>query len=229
MTTAKMLLLLCCFVISWAAAGFCQPAGPDAAATGRDTTLETILSRLEKRYRSAGFTADFTQTSSLKAMQITDTASGKAMFKRPGMMRWEYEVPDRQQIITDGKKLWIYRPDENQVTVGLFPAFFGDGKGASFLSDIGLLRKKFNLAMEEKDEAGNYVIRMEPKNPIPDITLIHLSVSAATYDVVRIVTFNSYGDETRIALHNISHRESMADKLFQFEIPEHTDIVQLNE
>jgi len=228
MTTGKICLMFCCLVISCATAGFCQPAGPDTAAGG-ETGLETILSRLEKRYRSAGFTADFTQTSSLKAMQITDTASGKAMFKRPGMMRWEYEVPDRQQIITDGKKLWIYRPDEDQVTVGSFPAFFGDGKGASFLSDIGSMRTKFDLSMEGKDEAGNYVIRMEPKNPIPDITLIHISVSAETYDVVRIVTFNSYGDETRIALHNISHRESMADDPFHFEISEHTDIVQLNE
>jgi len=26
------------------------------------------------------------------------------------MMRWEYEKPERQVIITDGKKLWIFRP-----------------------------------------------------------------------------------------------------------------------
>ena len=32
-------------------------------------------------------------------MDITDTASGKAFFKRPGMMRWEYEEPDRQVIV----------------------------------------------------------------------------------------------------------------------------------
>jgi outer membrane lipoprotein-sorting protein len=32
------------------------------------------------------------------------------------MMRWDYEVPN-QKIISNGKALWFYRPDDNQVMV----------------------------------------------------------------------------------------------------------------
>ena len=81
-------------------------------------------------------------------------ASGKVYIKYPGMMRWEYEKPDRQIIITDADKLWIYRPEDNQVMTGKAPTFFRDGKGASFLSDIRLIRQKFDISLEQDPEQG---------------------------------------------------------------------------
>ncbi|HIE00862.1 MAG TPA: outer membrane lipoprotein carrier protein LolA, partial [Thiotrichaceae bacterium] len=28
-------------------------------------------------------------------------------FKKPKKMRWDYETPDKQEIVTDGTTLWI--------------------------------------------------------------------------------------------------------------------------
>jgi outer membrane lipoprotein carrier protein len=75
--------------------------------------LDEILNRVENRYAVAGFSARFEQVSTIPAMDITETASGRIFVKRPGMMRWEYEKPDLQTVITDGKTLWIYRPEDN--------------------------------------------------------------------------------------------------------------------
>ncbi|MEJ2100325.1 MAG: outer membrane lipoprotein carrier protein LolA [Desulfobacterales bacterium] len=110
-------------------------------------SVDQILDRIEKKYTNSEFSADFIQRSYLKAMDIIDQASGKVYIKYPGKMRWEYEKPDRQIFITDGEKLWVYRPDDNQVQVGKAPSFFRGGKGASFLSDITLIRQKFEPLM----------------------------------------------------------------------------------
>ena len=75
-------------------------------------------------------------------MEITDRAAGKAFFKRPGKMRWEYETPDRQTIITDNETLWIFRPEYNQVMIGKAHYFLEFGKGFSFLSYIKIIKKK---------------------------------------------------------------------------------------
>jgi outer membrane lipoprotein carrier protein len=115
--------------------------GYRAFAAEPELTLEQILDRVEKRYTDKSFKAEFAQESTLKAMDITDFASGKIFVRYPGMMRWEYEKPEKQIIVTDGHKLWIYRPADNQVTTGSAPAFFGDGTGASCLSDIKLIRR----------------------------------------------------------------------------------------
>ena len=191
--------------------------------------LEYIIKRVEKRYAVSGFTARFIQTSTLKAMQITETAHGRLSAKRPGMMRWDYEKPDRQLVITDGKKLWIYRPDDSQVMVGKAPSFFGEGKGAGFLSDIRDVRKNFEIAFDGMSKDSNYVLKLVPKKKTYDISRIYLLISPDTFDVVQVVTYNSYEDETRIELINYEYKENLADSLFKFEIPEGVDIVRMDE
>ena len=44
------------------------------------------------------------------------TSSGRFEFRRPNQFRFEYLRPFEQSIIADGKTLWIYDVDLNQVT-----------------------------------------------------------------------------------------------------------------
>ncbi len=41
--------------------------------------------------------------------------SGMLMLLKPGRMRWDYSKPKGKQYISDGKYLWLYTPDTNQV------------------------------------------------------------------------------------------------------------------
>ncbi|MCP4369790.1 MAG: outer membrane lipoprotein carrier protein LolA, partial [Deltaproteobacteria bacterium] len=96
-----ILFLFCAFVVS----------GTSPIASEKMLSLSEIMDKVEKRYDVVDFSSYFVQESTLKAMDITDVASGSIFVKRPGMMRWEYDKPDKQTIITDGKKLWVYKPD----------------------------------------------------------------------------------------------------------------------
>jgi outer membrane lipoprotein carrier protein len=173
-----------------------------------------------------GFSARFFQTSTLQAMKITDSANGQAYFKKPGMMKWEYIKPDRQQIITDGSTLWIYRPDDRQVTVGEFPSFFGGGKGAGFLSDIGMIREKFLVALGDSRIENERMLKLWPKKKDIDLLVIHVFVSRETCDILRLVTYNSYGDETRIEFTDINFSNIQPAESFHFDIPPGTDVIQ---
>ena len=200
-----------------------------AAAAESDLKLEQILDRMETQYTNNSFKAEFAQESTLKAMDISDFASGKIFVRYPGMMRWEYEKPDRQVIITDAKKLWIYRPDDNQVMTGSAPAFFSDGKGASFLSDIKLVRRKFKISLEPSKDNFFYELKLQPIEKTLDVNDIRLSVTKKTFTVIRIITYNSYGDENRIELINHRFNVDLDDKLFSFDIPPGVDVLQIEE
>ena len=191
-------------------------------------SLNEIMDGIENRYAAKGFSANFSQESTIKAMDITDTASGNLFIKPPGMMRWEYEKPNQQLIITDGKRLWVYRQDDNQVMVGTAPYFFGNGKGGGFLSDMNIIRKKFNIALDDKSNGKYYVLKLTPKEKAFDISLIYLSISINTFDIVQITTYNLYDDETKIYLKNIEFKKHIDDSMFYFEIPEGADILQLD-
>lgn len=191
--------------------------------------LEKIIKGMEARYTGKGFKANFSQESTLKAMQIKDTAQGNLIVKKPGKMRWEYIQPDPQTIITDGKSLWIYRPADNQVMVGQAPDFFGDGKGAGFLSNIKQIRKSFHIKLQASENAKYFRLQLIPMNPTPDIAKIYLSVEKMTFQVDQVVTYNAYGDETKILLSNYQFNLDPKEGLFVFHIPKGVDVVRIDQ
>ncbi|MBW1724456.1 MAG: outer membrane lipoprotein carrier protein LolA [Deltaproteobacteria bacterium] len=204
-------------------------AQPPSRVEDSRLSLDDIIEKIEKRYSVPGFSAQFFQTSTIKAMEITDSASGKAFFKRPGKMRWEYETPDRQIIMTDNETLWIFRPEDNQVMIGKAPSFFEGGKGFSFLSDMKLIKNKFSIALEKKTGNDYYKLKLLPREKAFDVSVIYLSVSTKTFDVVKIVTVNSYGDETLIVFRDIQFRKKIDDSMFSFKLPEGVEVLNLDE
>jgi outer membrane lipoprotein carrier protein len=199
------------------------------SADASDADLEKILKGIEARYAGNGFSAVFFQESMLKAMQISDTAEGRLTVKKPGKMRWEYTLPDPQTIITDGKSMWIHRPVDNQVMVGKAPEFFGDGKGAGFLSDIRQIRKSFRITKKPAENTDYLRLQLIPKKPAPEIAEIILSVAKKTFQVDQVVTYNAYGDETKITLSDYQFGLEPLDKLFDFEIPRGADVVEIDQ
>lgn len=203
--------------------------GLSSLAAAENLSLEQLLNGMESRYANSAFSAKFLQESTIKAMEITDFASGKVYVRHPGMMRWEYDEPDKQIIITDGFKLWIYRPDDNQVMTGAAPVFFRDGKGASFLSDIKLIRQKFEISLLNSEGNLFYELKLVPVEKTMDVADIRLSVSKITFTIIRVITQNLYGDETRIEFMNSKFNLDLDDELFSFKIPEGVDILKLDE
>jgi outer membrane lipoprotein carrier protein len=202
---------------------------PEETATPATMPLEAVMDRVEARYAGPGFSVRFLQTSTLKAMEITDTATGSIFVKRPGMMRWEYETPTAQVIVADSKDLWIYRPEDNQVMHGAAPAFFGGGKGAGFLSDITRIRKDFDVSLEKPDTAGNPRIKLIPKNKTFDVATIYLTLSGTTFEIANLVTLNTYGDETRFELIDYQFNQTFFPALFQFVVPEGAEVLKLDQ
>ena len=218
--SVQILILLTAVVVT---------ALPAAVRADSMPPLDYILKELEKRYTGSQFSADFLQESTIKAMEITDFASGRVYVRYPGMMRWEYEKPERQAIITDGHKLWIYRPMDNQVMTGNAPVFFRDGKGASFLSDIRLVRQKFTITAHPPENEYLYELRLVPREKTLNISQIRLYVVPGAFTIARIVTLDDYGDDTRIDIVNTQFNVELDPGLFKFDIPPGADVQKIDE
>jgi outer membrane lipoprotein carrier protein len=218
--SVQILILLTAVVVT---------ALPAAVRADSMPPLDYILKELEKRYTGSQFSADFLQESTIKAMEITDFASGRVYVRYPGMMRWEYEKPERQAIITDGHKLWIYRPLDNQVMTGNAPVFFRDGKGASFLSDIRLVRQKFTITSHQPEGENLYELRLVPREKTLNISQIRLYIVPRAFTIARIVTLDDYGDDTRIDIVNTQFNVELDPGLFNFDIPKGADVQKIDE
>ena len=171
----------------------------------------------------------FLQETVLQAMDISDSAFGRIQVQRPGKMRWEYEKPEKQTIVTDGQTLWMYRPADHQVMIGQAPAFLRGGQGAGFLSDMGHLQKKFLILKALEKNSDHYILKLLPEEEMADVADIRIWVAKATGLIAKIVTTNAYGDETRIELSQFEFSGRLDDDLFNFEIPAGADVVRLDD
>src|SRR5580693_4263938 len=75
-----------------------------------------IGAKLEARYRGAHtLVATFLERYSENG-RVVRSEAGVAYFRRPGKMRWEYESPEKNIFLVDGKTAWFYVPADHTVT-----------------------------------------------------------------------------------------------------------------
>src|SRR5712692_1431414 len=75
-----------------------------------------IIVLLEARYRAAHtLQATFLERYSENG-RLVRVEAGRAYFRKPGKMRWEYESPENNLFLVDGKTAWFYVPADHTVT-----------------------------------------------------------------------------------------------------------------
>ena len=227
----KKIVQVSLFLLLWGTAVSFSDDSPVVSPGSPETalSLDAIIAKIEARYGPKGFSAVFFQTTTLKALDMTDSAIGRVFIKRPGRMRWEYDTPDKQVIVSDGETLWIHRPDDNQVMIGKAPAFFRGGRGAAFLSDITQIQTHFNIALATSDESLAYLLSLVPKTPTEEVKTVTLAVSKDNFDVLRVTTCNAYDDETQLVFSDLRFYDDLDDALFVFSPPKGAEILKIGE
>ncbi len=78
-----------------------------------------ILASIRRKYsRKEAFSGSFSQKTIYADSNETTLSSGRIWLKAPDKMRWEYQSPEKQILVSDGKTVWYYTPDLNQVMIG---------------------------------------------------------------------------------------------------------------
>ena len=194
-------------------------------------TLEDVVRDLEAAYsRVTDLRAEFTQTAFNKSLNQTIPAQGTVYLKKGGRLRWEYTEPTPQEIVSDGRKLWVYTPALNQVNVGDAPEALA-GPAGSFLAGLGRLRAEFdvrflNLA-QPKDDGGNWVLDLTPKQPLPTLARLILAVDAKTWELRTAVVYDQFENTVTMRFAKVAINSSLPDGLFTFVTPKGVATVPL--
>ncbi|MGH7873665.1 MAG: LolA family protein [Candidatus Binatia bacterium] len=192
-------------------------------------SAEAVVDSLQKNYdATADFIADFRQETEVKTLNRSLKASGKLSFKRPGKMLWSYDEPKGQFVLADGKHLYFYQPDQNQVIKSpLKNAFRGDIP-LSFLLGLGSLKKDFNATLKGSDE-NQYVLRLEPKGETSGFNEILLGVGKTSSDILWVSVRDAANNLTTVRFSGMRKGVGLKDSLFQAQIPNGADVVELGQ
>ena len=165
--------------------------------------------------------ADFTQTVSDKNGRVSQQASGKMAFARPGKFRWDYSKPYEQVIVGDGVKLWLYDTDLEQVTV----KSLGDviaGTPAALLAGDNAIEKYFVL----KDAGvadGLEWLEATPKSK--DTTFERIRMGFKGDMLAQMELFDFFGQRTTLKLTGMVRNPSIPPSRFTFTPPKGADII----
>lgn len=163
--------------------------------------------------------ADFKQTVHSERGKILQQTTGKMAISRPGRFRWSSQLPTEQLIIADGKTLWLYDIDLEQVTVKAQKQTIG-GSPAAFLSgDSQKVMENYSvLAL-----AGGQ-FQLLPKNTSSDFESIRLTFKDKK--LVKMQLTDKLGQQTQLVFTAIRVNHSLSKQLFQFQIPRGVDVIR---
>jgi len=79
-------------------------------------TEASVLQRFETRYRSASALRARFLERYLENGKLVRVEAGEAYFLKPGKMRWDYESPEKNTFLVDGKYVWFYSSSDHTAT-----------------------------------------------------------------------------------------------------------------
>ena len=204
-----------------------------------------IGAKLEARYRGAHtLVATFLERYSENGRVIRSEA-GVAYFRRPGKMRWEYESPERNIFLVDGKTAWFYVPADHTVTRA--PA----KQSTDWRTPLALLAGEMKLSRvcarvelattENPGTPGNTVLYCpvrgeENKLPpapggaadnlpaAPDES-VYLEIAPTTGELARVLVRERGGVEVEFRFTGWRFDPRVSDSFFRFDVPPGVAIV----
>ena len=203
-----------------------------------------LAARMEARYRNATtLQATFLERYSENGA-VLRTEAGTAYFRRPGKMRWEYERPEKDLFLVDGKTAWFYVPADHTVT--RVPAkqsedlrtplalLAGRMKISRICSHVELAERE--NPVHDGDAVLRCVVRGGPKtadgansadspfgNDVADA--VFFEVNRDSGELARIIVRQSGGIQVEFRFENWRFDPPIPESMFHFEPPPGVAIV----
>ena len=218
------LLVMCLGEVPPAHSG-CISGGKQAKPGSLKATngVNATVALLQNRYNcTRTLQASFDETISSPG-GVTRSRKGTVYFKKVGRMRWDFGAPSEGSVVSDGKTVFDYEKDLNQVVeLPLNKAL--KSNATAFLLGLGDIRSDFSISSptQAPDDGLKHLILI-PKN---GGDTIDVGIDPKSYDIVNFKLINQVGGVTELKFSDIRTNLTLDDSLFSFSAPAGADIVR---
>lgn len=190
------------------------------------TFAENAEQRLNRFYQQVkSMRADFTQAIISDTRSNVEKSQGVLEMQRPGKFRWDYSAPYQQQIVADGKKLWIYDVEMEQVIVKRMDLALGNTP-AILLSGGANITDKFEvteITENQNSDKSLFWLQLVPRDQEAGFEKLMLAFSG---DNLRIMELkDAFGQVTRLTFSNMQINPDIDPSVFYFVVPAGVDVI----
>jgi chaperone LolA len=166
--------------------------------------------------------ANFTQQVTDKGGKVTQSASGKLTFSRPGKFRWEYQKPYAQLIVGDGHKLWVYDKELAQVTVKKLEGALGSSP-AALLAGSNNIEEYYNVNAKGVSRGLDW-LEAYPREQDSMFQKVRMGFKGNTLDTMEL--HDQLGQITLIRFGQIERNPKLPADSFTFAPPKGVDVIE---
>jgi len=207
------------FLVSFIVASWfvCNAGAQDAAPA---TALDAYLAQLKTLH------AQFSQVVTDSRGDVVQRANGTFVIKRPGRFRWE-TTPEGgaspQLMVADGKNLWFYDRDLEQVSVKSAATALS-ATPASLLSGDGKLDAFFTVSRDGKRDGFDWV-KVVPKRADADFREARLAFKGFGTELKRMTLKDKLGQTVQLDFISSERNTPVADAEVSFTPPAGADVI----
>jgi len=188
-------------------------------------TIDEVLNKIQYFYENTkSIKADFIQETVFldKSKEIR---TGKVWIKKPGKFRWEYQIPEKFLIISDGFQIFIYYPKEKEVLIYPSGKVISSQLALGFMSGRGNIKKDLKLESFEILNKKEWKISFLPVSKDTYIEKIVLTVNLDTGEVKEFYFINTSGEKVRIIFKNLEYNLDLKNNIFTFIPPKNSKVL----
>jgi len=164
--------------------------------------------------------ADFVQTLSNKDAATTTKSEGTLWLRKPNHFRLEYTKPYKQVYVADGRKLWFYDEDLEQISVKPQGDSL-DQTPAMILSQPQRLSKAYTITSRVQGTHTRYILK--PKNAESGFKRIEIVFKNDR--LIEMQMFDHFAQRTTLMFKNIKANQHIPKQRFRFTPPPGVDVI----
>ncbi|KGM42322.1 membrane protein [Aquabacterium sp. NJ1] len=181
--------------------------------------------------------ASFTQTVTSPDGKKTRKSTGTLEFQRPNKFRFAYAGPTEQLIVGDGKQVWLYDTDLNQVTVrpmndtiGASPAALlaGGSLDKDFtLSNVAAGSSSAAAATSTPSQATSTLewVQALPRHKEGQFQSVRVGFNTKNGQLAALEILDSFGQRSRLDFAQFESKVALPATRFQFTPPKGADVL----
>lgn len=186
--------------------GVTAPAKPEAAAVKKAPLapdVKELVDRVQAFYeKTQNFSADFKQDYTYKMFKRTQSSSGKVIFLKPALMRWEYEKPEAKTFVLAKDRVFMHDPQAKLLTRAAIDTSKLSAS-VTFLFGIGKLDQEFSIVKKACAKCAGTQLEMTPLVPDARFKRILLEIDEKTAQVLKSTVIDPDGSENAISFLNL--------------------------
>ena len=166
------------------------------------------------------FQAEFTQSLVQGADRLQNN-QGKIYIKSPDKFRLDYTAPYVQIYVADGKKVYQYDADLEQVIIKP-QAQILNNTPLFVLSNTKKLQESYHVEAQGSWDEQNWFL-LRPKSADTNFEQIRLAFKGKNLSTMELK--DSFGQFSRLTFRNVKNNAPLAENLFKFTPPEGVDVI----